>query len=367
MLFRRYATMRLAFVTAGMLFAAAAACVLVLGWAAEDEAQQHRVLALNSLARQAAIRLDHDMEQRVSQLTEVVAGGGLRSLEHPSSIRTLIEGVKESWAPYAWIGVTDAAGRVVAASEGLLDGNDVSARPWFQHGRAGFFLGDVHEAALLASRLRGPEGEPLRFVDIALPLLDADGGLMGVLGAHIYWEWAKQVEQSVVSPSQETRATELLIVSVDGQVLLGPRDLQGTLLEPSLTAKATHAARPTGSVREWPDGGIYLSTAVVAPGEGKFHGLGWTVVARQPLTKATQSTRDIVLIALAAGACLSLLIGSFTWLLLRQARSSRGVGPAPLEVQQRSQAASNRLRGDTPASVAWPPRRQQDPRQRGSH
>ncbi|TPG41844.1 hypothetical protein EAH89_28645 [Roseomonas nepalensis] len=348
------------------MFAAAAACVLWLGAVAEGEAQQQRVLSLNSLARQAAIQLDHGMAERVSQLTDVVASGDLRSLHHSPSIRELLERVKGSWAPYAWIGVTDAAGRVVAASGGLLEANDVSARPWFQHGCGGLFVGDVHEAALLASRLRGPEGEPLRFVDIALPLLDADGGLLGVLGAHIFWDWAKQVEQSVLSSSQEASGIELLIISVDDQVLLGPPGLQGTLLEPSLTAKVTHATQPSGSVREWPDGRFYLSTAVVAPGEGNFHGVGWTVVARQPLAHTTQNTRDVVLIALAAGACLFLLIGGVTWLLLRRARSSRGVGCAPLEVQQ-SQAASSRLSRDTPASVAWPPRRQQDPRQRGSH
>ncbi|TPG46447.1 hypothetical protein EAH89_24875 [Roseomonas nepalensis] len=201
------------------MFAAAAACVLWLGAVAEGEAQQHRVLVLDDLARQAAIQLDHGMAERVSQLTDVVASGDLRSLHHPPGIRDLLERVKESWAPYAWIGVTDAAGRVVAASNGLLEGNDVSVRPWFQHGRAGLFVGDVHEAALLASRLRGPEGEPLRFVDIALPLRDADGGLLGMLGAHIFWDWAKQVEQSVLSPSQEAGGVELLIVSADDQVL----------------------------------------------------------------------------------------------------------------------------------------------------
>ena len=146
---------------------------------------------------------------------------------------------------------------------------------------------------------------------------DGIGGLLGVLGAHIFWDWAKQVEQSVLSPTQEAGGIELLIISADDQVLLGPPGLQGTLLEPSLTAKATHATQPSGSVREWPDGRSDLSTAVVAPGEGNFHGLGWTVVAREPLAQTTQSARDVVLIALAAGACLSLLIGSFTWLLLR--------------------------------------------------
>ena len=290
-----------------------------------------------------------------------------RELTDPQNLRANVERVKKSWAPYAWIGVTDASGRVIAASGELLEGNDVSARPWFQHGRSGLFIGDVHEAALLASRLRGAEGEPLRFIDIALPILDADNGLAGVLGAHIYWDWAKQVEQAVLSPYQEAHRIELLIVSMDDQVLLGPRDLQGALLEPSLTTKARGPVQPAGIVQRWPDGQVYLSIAIEVPVGGSLHSLGWTVVARQPLTQTTQSTTDVLLIAVVASACLSLLIGSFTWLLLRRARSSRGLGPAPLKLQQQPGAASNRLSGDASALAAWPPRRQQDPRQRGPH
>ena len=311
--------------TAGLLLAACAAGALLLGWLAEGEAQRRRGVELHGLARQAAMRLDNDMERRVSELTELVGSGAVGSLEEPQRLRGLVDGVKGNWDGYAWIGVASAAGRVIAASGALLEGVDVSARPWFQHGRMGLFTGDVHEAALLASRLRGPEGEPLRFVDIALPLSGEHGRPAGVLGAHIYWDWARQVGRSVLGPYQETPGLEILILSEDRQVLLGPHGLQGTLLETPLLADTAGAARageapdPAASVQEWPNGQLYLSAAVEAPGEGSFHGLGWTVVAREPLANEARIAWDVFLTALAVGACFSMVLGGFTSLLVRRA------------------------------------------------
>ena len=71
----RYAPAGLALMIAGLLLIAGAACVVRLGWMTESKAQQHRTVMLNSVSRQAAIRLDHDVERRVSQLTELVTGG----------------------------------------------------------------------------------------------------------------------------------------------------------------------------------------------------------------------------------------------------------------------------------------------------
>ncbi|WP_332824664.1 hypothetical protein [Ramlibacter sp.] len=57
-----------------------------------------------------------------------------------------------------------------AATDGLLEGVDVSQRPWFRNATAGQHLGDVHEALLLAKALRAGDGAPPRFYDIAFPL-----------------------------------------------------------------------------------------------------------------------------------------------------------------------------------------------------
>ncbi|WP_156964115.1 cache domain-containing protein [Muricoccus aerilatus] len=328
---RRQAAARITIATTALALAVSVACALLLGWLAEGEAQQRRGMELHHLASQAAIRLEGDIERRTSQLTDLVGSGAMESLADTQRIRALVDRLKESWSGYAWIGVADTAGRVVSASGGLLEGVDVSVRPWFQRGRAGLFLGDVHEAALLANRLRGPEGEPLRFVDIALPLLDARGQVTSVLGAHIYWNWATQVASAVVSPTRQASGLELLIASKDGQVLLGPRGLQGTLLRASLTDGTAGAAQFGGalhggaSAQDWPDGQVYLSTAVEFPMEGSLRDLGWMMLARQPLTRSVPIAWDVFRMAFAIGACLSIAAGAATWLLVRRAVADRNV------------------------------------------
>jgi hypothetical protein len=45
--------------------------------------------------------------------------------------RERLEEIRRADAAYAWIGLTDISGRVLVAIGGLLEGVDVSNRPWF--------------------------------------------------------------------------------------------------------------------------------------------------------------------------------------------------------------------------------------------
>ncbi|PMY44289.1 GGDEF domain-containing protein, partial [Pseudomonas sp. GW456-L12] len=76
-------------------------------------------------------------------------------------------------------------------------GQAVQQRPWFQAGLRGEYTGDPHEAVLLAKLLPGlPNGEPLRFIDFAAPIRNADGQVIGVLGAHAHWSWVTHIVES---------------------------------------------------------------------------------------------------------------------------------------------------------------------------
>ena len=71
-----------------------------------------------------------------------------------ASIRATVEDIASSHEQYDWVGVAAPDGRVLAAKGGVLEGQDVSARPWFRAGLQGAFAGDVHEALLLQKILR---------------------------------------------------------------------------------------------------------------------------------------------------------------------------------------------------------------------
>src|SRR5690606_12216270 len=177
--------------------------------------------------------------------------------QDPDTVRRELETLQQSYPTYAWIGLTDAQGRVVAATRGMLEGADVSARPWFRNALNGVHMGDVHDALLLAQLLGASDGAPLRFVDIAFPVADANGQISGVLSAHLSWQWAKDIEHAIFVPVGRSRTVDPVIVSSTGAVLLGPADLLGQTLDlPSLNAAQRNER---GHLREtWPDGREYL-------------------------------------------------------------------------------------------------------------
>lgn len=119
--------------------------------------------ALSSQARQLSAQLEAGLLERQRDLTQLSLL--MRLEQQPLDQRGFLNSLQVAFPGYAWIGVTDASGRVRAATGGLLEGQDVSTRPWFQQGRRGPWLGDVHEAKLLATLLPPALDGPRRFVD----------------------------------------------------------------------------------------------------------------------------------------------------------------------------------------------------------
>jgi PAS domain S-box-containing protein len=269
---------------------------------------------LAELAVQTSDKLDRGMFERFREVQ-------LISLRHelgtttgrPERTRAMLEALQETYPYYAWIGVTDASGKVTIATKGMLEGLDVSARPWFRNALKGIYLGDVHEAILLAKLLPNPANQPMRFVDVAFPYTDRDGRLAGVLGAHLSWQWAKDIVQSIIEPLAARRHVELLIVGANGTVLQGPSDMMGkTVALPSFTAAQKQS--DGFSIETWPDGKQYLVGYSTSRGHAIYPGLGWTVLVRQSINDAYLPVKHIqqqVLWSGIAMAALFSLLGFF--------------------------------------------------------
>jgi PAS domain S-box-containing protein len=263
---------------------------------------------LAELANQTTSRLDRSMYERYREV-QLIANRLDGELDL-SRVSTEINRLQQSYPTYAWIGVTDPAGKVLVATRNMLEGVDVSARPWFGNALQGKPMGDVHEALLLAKLLGGQTGEPLRFVDIAFPLRDDQGQTTGVLGVHLSWQWARDIEQAIFVPVGRSRNVEPLIVSSTGTVLLGPPDVQGSVLRLRSLDAAERGER--GNIREtWPDGKDYLVGYSSDRGFDAYPGLGWRVLVRQELGEAyapvNQLHKRMLLVGLAAAALFSLL------------------------------------------------------------
>ncbi|WP_448192512.1 diguanylate cyclase domain-containing protein [Azospirillum sp. sgz301742] len=280
----------------------------------QDEAGR----SLSEIAAQMANRLDQSMWARSSEVGLLSRLKPLREAGDAAELRRLLDDFQKTFPTVSWMGFTDPAGRVVAATGGILQGQDISERPVFRNGRDGVFIGDVHDAVLLARLLPNPSGEPMKFVDISMPVRDEAGRKLGVLAAHLSWEWVRQVERSLLAALHGREDLTIHVVAMDKTILLGPKAMLGTPLDLE-SVRAAQAGRRNGWVVEtWPDGRRYLTGYAFGNGYMDYKGLGWTIIARQPLdvafAAADAQTRETV----AAGIVMALVFSALGWFAARK-------------------------------------------------
>lgn len=330
-----------------------AAVAAISGASARQQVMADAGASLGELATRLSATLDAGMFERYREIQNIA------HLEAPAPTasdpaprwRAVVNQLQDTYAHYAWIGLADARGRVIAATDGLLEGHSVAQRPWFVQGRSGPFVGDVHDAVLLASLLpRLADSDPLRLVDVAAPVMH-DGELLGVLGAHLSWAWAEEQRRDVLAPIEASRGVEIIVTTSQGERLLGPRHLGGAGLDRQRMEQLLGSASGFG-LETWPDG-RFLTAAVRGRGHLGYPGLGWTVLVRQPLATAVAPAAALQWRIAGIGLAGSLLFALAAWWLAgrltaplrdvayRARALTEGSRPAPAgtnEVAQLSQA-----------------------------
>jgi diguanylate cyclase (GGDEF)-like protein len=317
-----------------MMVLAGSLCCLVAGGATGlfILAEQNRLLAsqgaaLTGTARIMAERLDAALG---AWARDVVLLSRQEVFEQAppkvQQMRWLLEDLKARSPEFSWIGFASPEGRILAATGGLLEGAEVSSRPWFGSGLRAPYLGDVHPAVLLAPLLPSEEGgENAAFVDAAAPVRSHDGTVMGVVAGHLNWRWAEAVRQEVLRLSGSAAPPELLVLSGAGQVLLGPEALIGKPLVDAETLRGWTAAREGDWHGNLPDMADSVLGYARTAGTTSHSGLGWTVVARQHqsvvLAPMAGFARPLAMGGIAIGllaALTALLTGGLTGRLRRR-------------------------------------------------
>ena len=227
--------------------------------------------------------------------------------------REVLERLQSTFNAYAWIGICDAQGKGMVGTGHYLEGRDLSKRPWCVKGREGSYIGDVHDALLLAKLLPNPSGESFYLVDVAAPVRDHDGVLQGVLCGHIYWSWATEVLDSKKTPGKD-----IFLLSKDALVLSGPAKAQSKLADLSpqaMQAIFSSDQRNGFQLVKWNDGKTYLVGYAKSSGYRTYSGLGWVSLVRQEVGLAFAPSHQLQRRILLAGSLFGLLFALLGWLM----------------------------------------------------
>ena len=293
------------------VFSTTLVVLLVLDHYAKRYALQQTDTRLQQLAWQMRDAIDRGIHERFIDMRLLATAAASMDARQPDALRRLLEDLKDSQPHYAWMGKVDPNGRVLVATSGLLEGMDVSQRPWFQQAKESGFAGDYHPAVLLEKKLP-QQDEPWRFIDIALPLRDENGRLRGVIGSHLSWGWTRDIAARLLDPTQRGYQVEILIVRKDNTVLLGPKNFEEQkVAAPSISAALSGQ---TGAVREsWPDGEFI--TGYARTSDRTDAGMGWAILVRQPMQVAMSDyaalERSLIFAAIAVAILLAMLAGVF--------------------------------------------------------
>lgn len=291
----------------------------------QGQIERDKGAALASLGRSIATGLGKNLRDRMQQVelladsTEVWEGG-LASIKVSQALARL----KRSRPIPSWVGVADVKGVVVSATDNLLVGRDVHERPWFPAGLKGRYVGDVHEAKLLASLLQpAAVGDPLRFVDFAVPL-KTEGRVVGVVALHADVQGVKAVAEAFIPKNAEARRIEVYIVTRTGQVIFGADpdaqiDLPELyrLLDAQTPVAPSEQSRPA-VVARWGDGNRYLTTTWALDSYAPELALGWQILVRQPTEVSFEPAIAASKHALAIGLGCAFVAVAFGMLVGRQ-------------------------------------------------
>lgn len=297
------------------LFGLALSVILtfIVTQAATKQLEEQVGSSLGDVAFQLADKLERGMFERYRDMR--VSAQLMRSVtaseDRLERFQRLLDSLQSSFPAYAWIGLTDSDGKVLVSTQGLLKGADVSQRPWFTEAQEDYFIGDVHGALLLEKELNPDGDQPLRFVDVAVPLLSPQGEFIGVLGAHLNWDWAFELQESMQRSLQLHESAEILIVSSENAIILGPTNL----LEKANPIEISPAMLSGGyGVMGWPDGNKYLMGYAVARDYRDYRGPQWQVMVRQPIDIAYQPIQELRVQAVWIGGAVVIVFGLIGWM-----------------------------------------------------
>jgi signal transduction histidine kinase len=308
-----------------------AAAIWVGRIASENVLQQHvRRLSLET------DQLSSDLGQALAARLDAVRAAGhmLATRTDRSALGPVFEELMSAYPQLDWIALADSDGAVIASNDAFHVGDHVASSPWFASGLRGPWLGVI---AALGAAPPTAAANVGALGDIAIPVREATGRVVGVIAAHLSWRRSAEHPERLTDEA-DPRA-EAYVLDRDGTVLVGPENLRskrwsGIAENEAGALPATAASLNTPQFERLEDGRRVLVSRSLLSASNDVAALGWQVQLCEPNARVYQRANALTLrilwVSMCLGAATALLgiLGArhLTGRLKRLARSVARVG-----------------------------------------
>lgn len=192
-------------------------------------------IARDNVVEQHARRLALETDQLSSDLSQAVVArlGAIRAMEGMLAAVDIDHRLDSSYRQLStayprlqWTLVATLTGKVVRADVVSLIGADISQQQWFQAALKAPWVGQIpqaqeeSQAQMSESRSRGT----ITLGDLAAPLKDRDGQVIGVVVSRLSWQRSLNPMLRLTDEAGPRAATEAVLLDGERTVVAGPTD-----------------------------------------------------------------------------------------------------------------------------------------------
>ncbi|WP_417362827.1 diguanylate cyclase domain-containing protein [Gallaecimonas pentaromativorans] len=291
-----------------------------------------RTLSGHLLTQNARIlmnQLDMDMEKRLQFFEGAASLPLFRPPIDGDAVVAFFDNVERFSQNLDWIGLLDAEGKVLYATDPWLVGQTLTGLDLLHlPGNANKPVPVVNPA--WPSR----QAHPYLQAGLTMAIRGPDQQTLAILAGQFSWDWAKVIEQALALPRQDSASIEPLLLDKAGVVMVGSGAQLGDLIDGQQLA----ALKKRGWQLFHDDQGQAFLYALTT---SHYHSPGWQVLLRQPVAEIAEQMSPLLLRLLGMTVLASLLAAGLGWWL-------SGWISRPIT---RIARAANRLSAGIPASI----------------
>jgi signal transduction histidine kinase len=230
--------------------------------------------------------------------------------DRPDEVGAIFTELTTDYPELDWIAAADSSGAVSGSDGKLALGSNVASSAWFLAARSGPWLG------VIDSEPQSSSGAGLG--DMAAPVRDRSGRLIGVIASHLRWRRAPHHPERLTDEPDPQLATQAFVLDPDGTVLVGPDGTRGRRWN-GRPVEAAGAADPRPDAPRFerlPDGRHVLVARERLSLGSEVPSMGWRVQLSEPKERVYQRANAIafeilwVSLSLAAATCLLGILGA---------------------------------------------------------